>query len=390
MRCVDCSSGNLDNVWGCVVSRAFRNEMSSLTWYADDARMILAEMETPMAGAWVKILNKAITSDDPGTLELSSESLSVILGMKKEEMMPVLVHMAMRLRKTQREAHGHTSACTAENFQTERWLTGHLMLWVDGEEVTETTGRGVAGKVTGWEQLRVEMPRKKQDEMRTEESRQTWKLRKRAQRGVCQETESRETCKRDTKTTIMSQKEGVKEVLSTDPPQWTTPLVPHTPPVDKGLCPGDITIPITIPIIPPIPPLGELVLGSDSETGEKCSLRRPSGARQKRQTGAVCTPEMNRIGAWFGHKPGTGWTVEDQEAWERVAKTGIVQPGDFEALEWYYTTAAKRYGRRNYTAMQKNGFYPCRHLMTLLGKWRPQVEKALERKREERNDELME
>jgi hypothetical protein len=99
---------------------------------------------------------------------------------------------------------------------------------------------------------------------------------------------------------------------------------------------------------------------------------------------------MNRIGGWFGHKPGTGWTVEDLEAWERVSKTGIVQPGDFEALEWYYTTAAKRHGRRNYAAMQKYGFYPCRHLMTLLGKWRPQVEKALERKREERNDELME
>jgi len=111
---------------------------------------------------------------------------------------------------------------------------------------------------------------------------------------------------------------------------------------------------------------------------------RKMGVASKRQTKAANTAEMDRIGALFGIAKGNGWNVEEAEAWEKVHE--LMLPGDFEALEWYYGEARKRYGARNYERQGEHGFYLCRHKATLLNKWRTQVEKALERREKDRHE----
>ena len=76
--------------------------------------------------------------------------------------------------------------------------------------------------------------------------------------------------------------------------------------------------------------------------------------------------------------------MAEAEAWGQAS--GMVQAGDIEALEWYYREARKRYGARRYDRQGENGFYLCRHKVTLLNKWRRQVEMALERREKDRHE----
>jgi hypothetical protein len=183
---------------------------------------------------------------------------------------------------------------------------------------------------------------------------------------------------------------------------------------DKGVCHGDIYH-TDHTITTPIPFTGELKnenttppentttpIPGDRAPGDPESMGKPdtgknkearkkarAGVEAKKRLQAATTHEMDRVGSWFGHAEGTGWTLAEADAWRQLA--GIVQPEDFEALEWYYGQARKRHGARRYDRQTEDGFYLCRHKGTLLNKWTKQVAMAMDRREKDRHagsDEL--
>jgi hypothetical protein len=152
-------------------------------------------------------------------------------------------------------------------------------------------------------------------------------------------------------------------------------VLPPTP-CEGGMVEGDGKPAEQQPILPP--PTGSvLILGAIPEVPTGKNKSKPTREEKKRLPSPT-TPDMDRIGSWFGHAPGKGWTMADAEAWEQVK--GMVSEYDMVCLEWYYTEARKRYGARRYDRQRDNGFWLCRDKVTLLNKWVKQAEMAKDKK----------
>jgi len=135
------------------------------------------------------------------------------------------------------------------------------------------------------------------------------------------------------------------------------------------------------PMLLPLEGSGGIVRDRSPTPQEKNKTR--AGKEAMKRLPAKTTPEMDRIGSWFGHAPGTGWTMADAEAWEQV--NGLVSEEDMVCLEWYYTTARKKYGARRYDRQRDNDFWLCRDKVTLLNKWVKSAERAKDKKAAEGN-----
>jgi len=89
----------------------------------------------------------------------------------------------------------------------------------------------------------------------------------------------------------------------------------------------------------------------------------PSEAQKKREKHPAISSVMARIGAWFGRRPTTQWSVYEFNALEEL---GEISGEDLALLEYYYTSF-----------QVVNGFDPRRRdLCTLLNNWNGELDRA--------------
>jgi uncharacterized protein YdaU (DUF1376 family) len=103
--------------------------------------------------------------------------------------------------------------------------------------------------------------------------------------------------------------------------------------------------------IPPIPPGGT----------ERVAKKRLSATEKKRARVTENTPDMVRIGLWFGRRESTPWTVAEAEALAQCAPTAE----DLAELEAYYTAD-----------MLPANDYRRRAVEQLLNNWQGEIDRA--------------
>ena len=110
---------------------------------------------------------------------------------------------------------------------------------------------------------------------------------------------------------------------------------------------------------PPLPPVG----GNGDGSVTLAAAIKMTGAAGKLNRLKVreITPDMVRVGSWFGHRETTKWSVANAKA---LHELGPLDPEELDLLEKWYTAPgrAERYCRKTLT--------------TLLNNWTEEVDKA--------------
>jgi hypothetical protein len=101
--------------------------------------------------------------------------------------------------------------------------------------------------------------------------------------------------------------------------------------------------------------------GKDTPLPPRGNRRRMSEAEKRRTKVEVNTPQMVKIGAWFGRKPETLWTLAESEALNQISPTDK----EIDGMATYYDDLIpheKDYRRRD--------------LQTLLNNWPTELDRA--------------
>jgi len=349
------------------------SQKECFSWYTKDVQKVTASMPAEMHGAWSDCITRTMSNKDcVGTAVATITTLSHKWGVPEDRCVLLLAEIATRVH----EAQKLESKYTLFGFMT---VDLELSAGVWTRLQMETVRTVIDAKIHPLTPVKIACPR----------------VEYQAQERV------RATVKK-----MNYRKSG--DMGSMSPKKVDMDAMSLALRRDMGPCPEDI-YPSNPSIIPPNPLTGELkndliltpqntttqipvdrVPGDSSsqgkpDTGKNKETRKKAraGVEARKRLPATTTPEMDRVGSWFGHKAGTGWTMEESEAWRQLS--GIVQPEDFEALEWYYGQGRKRHGARRYDRQTEDGFYLCRHKGTLLNKWTKQVAMALDRREKDRH-----
>lgn len=76
------------------------------------------------------------------------------------------------------------------------------------------------------------------------------------------------------------------------------------------------------------------------------------------------SPEQIEVASWFGRRPTTVWSPQEQRKWREVVANFKFEGDDWEALRWYYAKSGCPYLRKD--------------LVTLLNNWNGEVDRALQ------------
>lgn len=74
--------------------------------------------------------------------------------------------------------------------------------------------------------------------------------------------------------------------------------------------------------------------------------------------------EQIEVASWFGRRPTTVWSPQEQRKWKEVAASFKFEGDEWEALRWYYAKSGCPYLRKD--------------LATLLNNWNGEVDRALQ------------
>lgn len=114
----------------------------------------------------------------------------------------------------------------------------------------------------------------------------------------------------------------------------------------------------------PLPPEGDGQTNSSQGPPKKTRPGRGLTQDQKKRIKhPELTPEMQRIGSWFGRQPDTLWSVYEAEAIATAAPT----ENQIAGMEFYYTAT-----------IEKDDDYRRRNVETLLNNWHSELDRARE------------
>jgi hypothetical protein len=350
------------------------------SWFSTDVMLLTAEMPAELKGAWVDSMNRGMLSDDTPGVDLATIStLAHRWGVGDDRTLVILAELATRTEEVQRRENEWSlfGVLTVEiELSAGVWTTlkrDTLRHVIDSHPHPLAMVRIVCQKVATQAHAKALNTKRMYDKRgKPHMEAKTHKI-----ESMCgfraSENRTCSPCVEDNKIPLNN----------------NNPLPPTGGP-QEGQLPGIPVLEKEQTEIPPTPPPAPPVMIPETSRSGEAKKRARAGVESKKRLQAKTTPEMDRVGSWFGHAAGAGWTLAEADAWGQVQ--GLVQPQDLDALEWYYTQARKRHGARRFDRQQADGFWLCRHKVTLLNKWSRQVEMALERKEKDRNgrsDELV-